>query len=396
MTTTRRRREKAKRRRRPSGRRSSASRTRPRESRCASATCTTARPTSLDTADEFAAAQAAAEYVNEYLGGIAGRPIELHECTTDQTPSGAAGCVNEMVTAGVPVALNGVSGQGPSLYAPMAEAGVPMFVTGSLDQESFTTPGIAIMTNGIVAALAGPAQIAADDGIDRAAVVVIDVPAASGPVEQAASIFYGNADVEVDVVKVAPDAADLTPDIQAELSNDPGQFAVVGDPTFCTKAMNALASVGFTGNIVIIPQCIDDAFLESVTNLEGVTVLTSFAASETSEEHQIYNAVMDTYAGDDVDRGSTAPNGYQAVVGFARAMSGLTGEVTPDSVQATLAAMPPTPMPLADGVMFQCDGEQVEIAPNLCSTDALVTTLDADGKPTEYEVLNGAELLTLG
>ncbi len=175
-----------------------------------------------------------------------------------------------MVTDGVPVALNGVSGQGPSLYAPMAEAGVPMFVTGSLDSASFTTPGTSIMTNGIVAAFAGPAQVAADAGIDRAAVLVLDVPAASGPLEQAAPLIYGNAGVEVDIVKAAPDAADLTPDIQAEMSNDPGQFAVVGDPVFCTKAMNALGSVGFTGSIVIIPQCIDDAFLESVANLEGV------------------------------------------------------------------------------------------------------------------------------
>ncbi len=58
--------------------------------------------------------------------------------------------------------------------------------------------------------------------------------------------------------------------------------------------------------------------------------------------------------------------------------------------------MPPTPMPLADGVTFQCDGQQVDIAPNICSTDALTTTLDAEGRPTTYEVLDGSALLALG
>ena len=84
------------------------------------------------------------------------------------------------------------------------------------------------------------------------------------------------------------------------------------------------------------------------------------------------------------------------MVGFARDMEGLDGEVPPASVEKALLEMPPTPMPLADGLTFQCDRKQVSIAPNICSLDVLQTTLDADGKAGEFTVLSGAEVLDLG
>ena len=350
----------------------------------------------IDNANELAAAKAAAQYVNDYLGGIAGRPIELDVCSTDQTPSGAADCVSQMAADKVPIVLNGVTGQGPSLFPKLAEAGVPAFTPGTGDQESLFTPGIYIMGNGIVSLVAGPAKVAADAGSDRAAIVVIDVPAASGALEEAAPMFYDNVDVKVDIVTVPPDTPDMTPNIAAELSKEPGQFQVIGDSPFCAKALAGLANAGFDGQIVIIPQCIDEALLSSATNLEGA-VVTSFTTSDpASEEFQLYEAVMDTYADDGVDQGGTAPSGYQAVVGFARAMAGLQGEVTTDSIKAAFAAMPPTEMPLADGITYQCDGKQVTLAPNICSTDVLRTELDAEGQPGEYTVLKGASLLDIG
>jgi branched-chain amino acid transport system substrate-binding protein len=346
-----------------------------------------------DNAAELAAGQAAAEYVNQHLGGIAGRPIELDVCSTDQSPAGAGDCVNQMVADEVPIVVNGVTGQGLSLFPPLAEAGVPVFTPGTGDQESLFTPGIYIMGNGIVALLAGPAKLAADAGVDRAAILVIDVPAASGAIEAAAPGFYDNAGVDVDVVAVPPDTPDMTPSVVAEMENDPGQFAVVGDASFCLKAMTALAGAGFDGQIALISQCIDDSVIEQSPNIEGVAITTFATTDPDSEEFQLYQAVMDTFAEDDADRGGVAPSGYQAVLGFARAMADLSGDVTADSVEAAFAAMPATPMPLADGITYQCDGQQVALAPNVCSTDVLTTTLDADGAPTTYDILPGADLL---
>jgi hypothetical protein len=77
-------------------------------------------------------------------------------------------------------------------------------------------------------------------------------------------------------------------------------------------------------------------------------------------------------------------------------MDGLTGRVTAESTQSTFTAMEPTPMPLADGITYQCDGQQVAVVPAFCSTDILWTELDAEGNGTDYQVLDGASLPELG
>ena len=145
--------------------------------------------------------------------------------------------------------------------------------------------------------------------------------------------------------------------------------------------MDAIAAAGFDGQVVIIPQCIDEALLESATNLEGAILPTYASTDPDSEEFQLYTAVMDTYADEDAERGGVAPGGYQAVVGFAR---------------ATFTAMEPTPMPLADGITYQCDGQQVAVVLAFCSVDVLYTELDAEGNGTEYHVLDGASLPEMG
>ena len=73
------------------------------------------------------------------------------------------------------------------------------------------------------------------------------------------------------------------------------------------------------------------------------------------------------------------------------------GEMTSESISAALLAMSPQQLPLGlDDTTFQCDRQQIAIAPAVCSTTAVVTTLDAEGQPTEYEPLEIADLLVIG
>jgi branched-chain amino acid transport system substrate-binding protein len=346
----------------------------------------------IDNAGDLTAAEAATEYVNEYLAGIAGRPVELVVCSTDQTPAGAADCVTQFAQAEVSAVLNGVTGQAGSLFEPLSEAGIPVFVAAADPRDA----GATIMTNGILSLAAGPAKAFADEGVTKATIIGIDVPAASAALKQSAPLFYGNVDVEVEVVLIPPDTPDMTPNIRAALASNPGGMTVVGDSLFCTKAMNAIDAAGYDGMLVVIPQCFDESFLENVNNLEGAIMLTTSSTDPNSEEYQLYRAVMTKYAGEDADLGATAPQSYQAVVGFVRAMAELEGDITPETVATALKEMPPTPMPLGDGITFQCNGEQVAISPQICSVEVLKTTLDADGQPGEFEVLDGAGLLDLG
>ena len=44
-------------------------------------------------------------------------------------------------------------------------------------------------------------------------------------------------------------------------------------------------------------------------------------------------------------------------------------------------------LPGSGGLRFRCNGEAIEFAPAVCTRGTLLTTLDASGAPTTYEVV---------
>ncbi|MFI5040575.1 MAG: ABC transporter substrate-binding protein [Acidimicrobiales bacterium] len=359
---------------------------------------TDGKSTAIDNSSEVPAAQAAAKYINEHLGGVDGHPITLDTCSDQQTPAGATDCANQMITDKVPVVLQGVSGQGGTIMKAVTGAGIPYMIAGALDQSTLTTKTSYVLTNGLATGLAGPAKVAQDSGAKRAAVVVTDVPAATGPIKAIDPVFYKNAGVALDILTVPPGTPDMSPQIQSEMGKNPDQFAIVGDAAFCTSAIKAMKSAGFSKTIVLIPQCIGTSSGQSIPGgYAGMKLITASSTSPTDPEVQLYNAVMATYAPGTPPNGDVTSGGYSVVLGFARGMTALSGDITPDTVNTTLTAMSPEALPLATGVTFQCNGKQVTITPSICSTSALVTTLDQAGQPTGgYQPIDTSALLKLG
>ena len=64
-----------------------------------------------------AAAQAAATFVNEQLGGVAGRPIEIDVCNTNFSAEGSTACGQQFAEAGVPAVLGGIDIFGNAVIA---------------------------------------------------------------------------------------------------------------------------------------------------------------------------------------------------------------------------------------------------------------------------------------
>ena len=350
----------------------------------------------IDNTSEIKAAQAAVSYANNYLGGLAGHKLALNVCETHQTPSGATDCATNMVQAKVPIVITPVSGQSGTIYDGIKASGIPYLQYGSLDQGVLAGPpaNVFVLTNGIGTALAGPAGIAADAGVKKAGILVTDVPAASGPVKQAAPIFYKNADVTADVIVVPVGQADMTPQIQAGISGGDGAFAMVGNPAFCTSAIKGLTTVGFKGPVTAIQQCVDQTSAKATNGgYKGVNVLTTLNSA--NKEYLQYLAVMKKYA-KGVDTGGVAPGGYASVLALVAALPNLTGDVNAQTISAGMAAMPPTPLPLGGGITFQCNGTQVTLAPPICSTQVLKAKYTAKAVPVGFKVFDTSALTKLG
>jgi branched-chain amino acid transport system substrate-binding protein len=340
---------------------------------------------SVDNSSEVPAAQAAAKYANDYLGGLGGHPIQLDVCDDKQTPSGTSDCDNQMIADKVPVVLNNVLSFGDELIKNIQAAGIPLFAYSSSVQSIITSPDAYILTNGLGSSFAGPAKIAQDAGLKHGAIFVIDVPAASGPVEQLDPIIWKkNAGVaDFDVVPIAPGTADMTPQVQAELNKNPDIVQVLGDVTFCSSALKALKTLGYNKTIVVIQQCITSTSAAGIPGgYAGMTLTAVTSNDPTDSENILYKTAMTKYSpGTDPYGNGVTSGGWATVLGLARGLATLTGDVTPASVKSTLAAMPPTPVPLEPGVMFQCTGKQIAITPAVCSTGAVQATLNQAGLP---------------
>jgi branched-chain amino acid transport system substrate-binding protein len=347
-----------------------------------------------DNSDELIGAKAAVEYVNQYMGGIGGHPIKLDICSTNLDPAKATACVTQFVTNDVAAVIAANGGQAAIEFPPIAKQNIPVMLSSSLIEPLLNDPNVFVINSGRVLSFAGPAKLAADAGAKHATLFVIDLPAAAEPLKKGAPGYYKAAGVDLDVVLVPIDTADFSPQVQAAMTKDPGQFYLVGTSQFCSRAINAIEAAGFKGQILGLHFCFDANSKKTVTRLKGIKEISANSYDHEDAEYKLYAAIMAKFASKEVliDGGAPASSGYSIVMALARAASGLKGAATRDSIRAAIKSMPAQKKPLGGGLMFQCN-QPDPTQTSVCSTGGVVATLDADGNPTNHEVVDAAQLL---
>ncbi|MBL7495052.1 ABC transporter substrate-binding protein [Frankia sp. CNm7] len=339
-------------------------------------------------------AEATAKWLNEHRGGIAGRPIEFTICETDNDPAKAADCGNKMIEEDVPAVLIGTSGVGPDAWKPLGDADIPVMIFGTSDPDMLTDPATFILGDPTFGVIDMPIQVAQDEGNKKVTSIVIDVPAALHSAQDIAPPLFDKAGIGYELLRVAPGTADMTPQMQQVKSNGSDQVFIIGNDTFCISAMNGLKAVGFTGTISAISQCFSDATRKAVSGdvLEGIVVSAFAPIGTDNPSAALYKEVVDTY-GKDIDLSNQ--DGmvmFTIASGFHAALTGLTGDITPQSITAAIKGMKETELPGAGGLKFRCNGKAHPESPASCVRGGLVTTLDDKGQPSEYKVLGNTSV----
>jgi branched-chain amino acid transport system substrate-binding protein len=345
----------------------------------------------FDNTDELRAAEAAAEFWNTHRGGVAGRPVEVVTCETGAEPAGGTDCANQFVEAGVVAATLSQSAVAASVWEPLHAAGIPTFwfQAGTDiavdDQSSFT------IFNPELTLLGLPLSVAETEEAEKVTFVVIDVPQALETLDEIEPIME-EAGLEHEIVAIPPGTADMTPQMQQVADGGADVVQVVGNDAFCIAAFNGLSSVGYEGAITSITQCFTDATREAVAGeaLEGIYVTSTIAlGAEDDPTFQLYEAVIDAFGEDVQDiNNATSMGGYVAMSSLLTSLEELTGDVTPESVIEAIKAMPEAEVPGGGGMTFRCGGSADPEQPAVCSNQSLRTQLDAEGRPTDYEVVD--------
>ena len=344
-------------------------------------------------------AEIAVEYANEYLGGIAGRPIELVTCGNQATPAGAQDCANQMVEQGVVAVTLPFTGFGAATAPVLTGAGIPYLTGSGNSAEELTAPGAFAITGGFPGTLGAFAQHAKDEGFEKFAMIVIDVPSATQAADQLGGIVFGNAGVEFETITAAPGTPDLIPQLQSAVDGGADAIGVTGDVTFCTSFLQAYQTLALDVPKYVIAPCVDPTVIESLGDVLAGSYLATTTAGE-GEDIDTYGAIVAKYAGDeDVDPDPSVSVGVAAgtlaIMNLVRAMEGLTGEVTKDTVMEQMKAAKDVPLWLAEGQTFTCDGSAISIMPNVCSASFFMGTLDEEGQVQDATPIDAASLFEL-
>jgi branched-chain amino acid transport system substrate-binding protein len=219
--------------------------------------------------------------------------------------------------------------------------------------------------------------------------VAIDVPAATSYFKNQGPADFSKQGLEMELIPIAAGTADMTPQMQRLVSNNPkGTVFVIGNDAFCIAAFNGLRAAGFKGTITSIPQCLSDATRTAVPGdfLKGMKIAaTSPIDDPKNPSMKQYYAVLDKYGASSVDKSSIGGIAmFEALAGTSVATKGLKGDPTPQSIAAAAKAMPWSVLPGAGGVHFRCNNKADATQPAVCTNALLAGTLNAQGKVVSY------------
>src|SRR4029450_4981960 len=151
------------------------------------------------------------------------RPTRLVTCEPGGDPAGATDCANQMVEDDVVAVAQSQSAVGDSLWEPLHAAGIPTmsFQTSSQgalldDQTSFA------IVNPLTTLFGLPITVARDEGADKVAFVLIDVPQAVQALETLGPPIMDQAGLDYDVFRVPPGTADMTSQMQQVVDSGAG------------------------------------------------------------------------------------------------------------------------------------------------------------------------------
>jgi len=261
------------------------------------------------------ASEAAIDYINEYKGGIHGRPLELVECATDGQPSTSTRCANQIVEKDPLFMLGGVD-TGASGAFPVYErkglayiGGMPLTPTESNAKNAVTFISIAVADNAAAAAFAKETL-----GVKTAASVNVSDTQGKYTGSIIAKSLEG-AGIKVNYVNVSPTASDLSSPA-AEAVTSGSELVYIQVPNQCAPMLKALESVGNTAPIISVGTCSAPSVLEAAgPAAEGIYFPEPVELlSNGSEQAEITNAAFEEWTSSEMPRETFSVEGFGAVM----------------------------------------------------------------------------------
>lgn len=332
------------------------------------------------------AAQAAADYINDNLGGVAGHSIDLVVCKEKEDPATAHDCANQLVGDNVVAVVGPVTSEGDAMVPTITGAGIPYVTVIGPSASEMTANDSFVITGGLPTEFTGIAKYSAEHNYKKVALLVEDAGGVVGGVKLLAGPAFQQTGVAFKVIGIPEGTPDTTAQVGAALGDHPDAAVITGDGPLCTSIMQAMTTLGSTADKIAPQTCVGPDVVSAVGSAVEGTHIVGFAdVTSNNPDAMIFRSVMAKYAPSTGIYGF-AFSGYQALLGLARVLQGMQGAFTPATVSAAMKATNQVPLPLGDGLTFTCNGQAVPLLKSVCGQGVIFLTVK-NGKAINPELI---------
>ncbi len=324
------------------------------------------------------AANAAIAFVNEQLGGVEGRPIELVVCNTAFSAEGSTSCGQRFVEDEVPAVLGGIDVFGTAIDV-LADNEIPYVGGIPVSAQSVESENSFQWSGGTWGATVAFAEHAAKDlEAERVSIVFGEFGSIAQSAEYGRSVLEGYG-VQTQMVPFPILSTDISSAVQAAASSDPDAIFLLAADTGCKAGFDAVKNLDVTAQKYFVGACAAPTIIESVDadatngtifNVEGPVS----SDDSTDADVRFYSAVVERY-GNGLNPIGAGTVTFRAFMNFYSVLRELGADgITAEAVTESLAAQVDTPSFM--GHPYTCDREQFEGLPAMCSPQQILARID--------------------
>lgn len=285
----------------------------------------------------FQAEQAAADYVNAYLGGIGGHPIKLIKCVTDGQPSTSQRCANQIADQKPVAILGGADTGAPGAVTVWGRenlaylGGVPFTPV----EENYPN---AVLFSSIGAANAAGAVYAAKTLGSKSAAVIYtsDTQGTNSANGDIIATLAAVGVSKITKVGIPPTSSDVTSAVATVVGAHP-DLVYIDAPAACPAILSSLKQLSSTAKIFGIDPCTSPPAIAGANGgADGMYFSSAtLGVGANTAESNLYLAVLKKYAPKDIILDSPAAIGFQTVINVQAALASFaTADLTTAKILA--------------------------------------------------------------
>jgi branched-chain amino acid transport system substrate-binding protein len=325
------------------------------------------------------AVEAGVEFVNAELGGVGGRPLELHTCVTSFDPEMSASCAQEMVAEDVVALVGGIDVTSNGSIPVLEANGIPQLggiPANIVEQQSDVT---FFFSGGVAGGLAAFLAHAAENDAESAVLAYGEFDSFEVAARDYAAPVADELGIDLELVSFPLTATDFLPVLTRAAESDPDAIMVAAAGSSCAPIMRTYRDLDLEAQLYLVGACSDAEIIEAADGAHEGVLFNSEGPPEGQEgiDGDIFLAINELYAD-----GRGAGAGTVGLRGFLN-LYALLGRLGPDGVsrEAIFDAVRATDgEPSFWGHEYTCDGEQVEGLPSLCAPQQSIFRVDGPGQ----------------